>query len=245
VFALTDRVTDAVETGGPVVLMFVMFLENVFPPIPSELVLPLAGFMVEQGALNPVVAIVAATLGSLMGAVVLYEAGRYGGRPLVLRYGRILKVDDERLDRADAWMDRHGTKVVLVARMIPLARSIVSVPAGTTRMGRTRFLAYSALGSLIWNTALIGAGWALGATYEQASDWVGTLTVVAAAALVVGLLALWWRTQRIRRGREMDEVLEAAGVDPSDQSIRERTTAMTADTSRPTASESTDRSDPR
>ncbi|MFZ4517834.1 MAG: DedA family protein [Microthrixaceae bacterium] len=254
-FALTDRVTEAVETGGPLVLTLVMFLENVFPPIPSELVLPLAGFMVEQGALNPVVAIVASTLGSLMGAAVLYEAGRYGGRPLVLRYGRILKVDDQRLDRADAWMDRHGTKVVLVARMIPLARSIVSVPAGTTRMGRAQFLAYSAVGSLIWNTALIGAGWALGATYEQASDWVGTLTVIAAAALVVGLLVLWWRAQRIRRGREMEEVLEAAGVDthhddpagtdPTDQPMRDFTTAMTAATSRPTAPESTERSDPR
>ena len=95
--AVTAWVEEAVATGGPLVLTLAMFLENVFPPIPSELVLPLAGFLVEQGAMNPVVALVASTLGSVLGAVVLYEAGRYGGRPLVLRYGRVLRVDDDAL----------------------------------------------------------------------------------------------------------------------------------------------------
>ena len=216
-FALTGWVEDAVETGGPLVLTLVMFIENVFPPIPSELVLPLAGFMVERGVLNPVVALLASTLGSALGAIVLYEAGRYGGRPLVLRYGRVLRVDTDKLDRADRWMDRHGTKVVLVARMIPLARSIVSVPAGTTQMGRGQFLLYTTIGSLLWNGALIGAGWALGAAYEQAADVVGTLSMVAAAALVVGLLVLWWRVQR-RPGREVLETGNTVDLDDPDES---------------------------
>ncbi len=213
---MTGWVEDAVESGGPLVLTFVMFLENVFPPIPSELVLPLAGFLVEQGVLNPFVALAAATLGSVLGAIVLYEAGRYGGRPLVLRYGRVLRVDTDKLDRADDWMDRHGTKVVLVARMIPLARSVVSVPAGTTRMGRGQFLLYTTVGSLIWNAALIGAGWALGAAYEQAADVVGTLSVIAAIGLVVGLLLLWWRVQR-RPGREVLGEVEAVDLEDPDQ----------------------------
>ncbi len=197
--ALTGWATDAIATGGPLVLVLVMFLENVFPPIPSEVVLPLAGYMVEQGELNPVVTVLAATLGSVLGAVVLYEAGRHGGRPLLLRHGRVLRLDEDRMDRADGWMDRHGSKVVFAARMVPLARSVVSVPAGTTRMGRGHFLLYTATGSFIWNTALIAAGWALGATWEQAADWVGTLSTVAAAAAVLGGLVLWWRTQRVRR----------------------------------------------
>ena len=133
--ALTGWATDAIATGGPLVLVLVMFLENVFPPIPSEVVLPLAGYMVEQGELNPVVTVLAATLGSVLGAVVLYEAGRHGGRPLLLRHGRVLRLDEDRMDRADGWMDRHGSKVVFAARMVPLARSVVSVPAGTTRHG--------------------------------------------------------------------------------------------------------------
>lgn len=215
-FAITGRVEDAVEGGGPLVLTLVMFLENVVPPIPSELVLPLAGFLVEQGVLNPAVAVAASTLGSVLGAIVLYEAGRYGGRPLVLRYGRVLRVDTDKLDRADAWMDRHGTKVVLVARMVPLARSVVSVPAGTTRMGRGQFLLYTAAGSLLWNSALIGAGWMLGSAYEQAADAVGILSVVAAVVLVVVLLLLWWRVQR-RPGRGvLDTVQPVDPVDPDD-----------------------------
>ena len=165
--ALTGWATDAIATGGPLVLVLVMFLENVFPPIPSEVVLPLAGYMVEQGELNPVVTVLAATLGSVLGAVVLYEAGRHGGRPLLLRHGRVLRLDEDRMDRADGWMDRHGSKVVFAARMVPLARSVVSVPAGTTRMGRGHFLIYTATGSFIWNTALdrgrLGPGGHLGA----------------------------------------------------------------------------------
>jgi membrane protein DedA with SNARE-associated domain len=256
VYGLTQWATDAISTGGPLVLVLVMFLENVFPPIPSEVVLPLAGFLVEQGTMNPVVAVLAATLGSTLGAAFLYEVGRYGGRPLVLRYGRVLRLDEARLDRADDWMDRHGTKVVFAARTVPLARSVVSVPAGTTKMGRVQFLGYSALGSLVWNTALIGAGWALGATWHQASDLVGVLSTVAAAAAVVGLLVLWYRVQR---GRRRDDVADAStdaatdaeagdpdaddGADAADaQDSRERTTATVAPTSRPSATESTDRS---
>jgi membrane protein DedA with SNARE-associated domain len=234
--ALTDWATDAISTGGPLVLTFVMFLENVFPPIPSEVVLPLAGYLVEQGELHPAAALAAATLGSVLGAQVLYEAGRHGGRPLVLRHGRVLRVDEAALDRADGWMDRHGTKVVLAARMVPLARSVVSVPAGTTRMPRGPFIAYTAIGSLLWNAALIGAGWALGATWEQASDWVGVLSTVAAASAVAAGLVLWWRNQRIR-GR-------GPGRGPAAQARRSRTTATAAPTSRPTAAPSTERSSP-
>lgn len=258
-YGLTQWATDAISTGGPLVLVLVMFLENVFPPIPSEVVLPLAGFLVEQGSMNPVVAVLAATLGSTLGAAFLYEVGRYGGRPLVLRYGRVLRLDEARLDKADDWMDRHGTKVVFAARMVPLARSVVSVPAGTTKMGRAQFLTYSALGSLVWNIALIGAGWALGATWHQASDLVGVLSTVAAAAAVVGLLVLWYRVQRGRRRAARASADDTAITDdtatggdapgsgdaPDDQESRDRTTATVAPTSRPSATESTDRSPSR
>jgi len=243
VLSMTDWTTDAITDGGPLVLTFVMFLENVFPPIPSEVVLPLAGYLVDQGALNPVVTVAAATLGSVLGATFLYEVGRRGGRPLVLRYGRVLRIDGERLDRADGWMARHGTTVVLAARMVPLARSIVSVPAGTAQMRRLPFLAYTAIGSLLWNSALIGAGWALGATWEQASDWVGTLSTVAAAAAVVVGLALWWRTQRVRRRPVARDADDRDPTDPTDaQDMRLRTTATAAPTSRRTAASSIDRS---
>jgi membrane protein DedA with SNARE-associated domain len=154
---------------------------------------------VYQGKMNAIVALLAATLGSVLGAVVLYEAGRYGGRPLLLRWGHVLRVDEAKLDRADTWMDRHGTKIVFAARMVPLARSVVSVPAGTTQMGRARFLLYTTVGSLLWNTALIGAGYLLGSAYEKAAGPVSTAGKIVAVLAVVGGVYLFWRTQRIRR----------------------------------------------
>lgn len=197
--SITSWVEDAVRTGGPLMLVLVMFVENVFPPIPSELVLPLAGYLVHQGQLNPVAAVLAATLGSVLGAVVLYEAGRQGGRPLLLRWGHVLRVDEAKLDRADSWMDRHGTKIVFAARMVPLARSVVSVPAGTTRMGRPRFLLYTTVGSLVWNCALVSAGYLLGAAYKEAAGPVGTAGKVVAVLAVAGVVYLALRTRQVRR----------------------------------------------
>ncbi len=121
---------DTLSALGVFGLVLLLLLENVFPPIPSELILPLAGFLVGQDQLGAIPAFLGATAGSLLGAYVLYGLGRWGGRPLVLRYGRVLRIDAENLDRAEHWFERYGSSVVFFARMVPGARSIVSVPAG-------------------------------------------------------------------------------------------------------------------
>lgn len=196
---ITAWVEQFMQTGGLLALGLIMLIENLFPPIPSELVLPFAGFEVSRGSLTFVEALLASTLGSVVGALILYALGRYGGRPLVLRFRRVLRVSERDLDRADAWFDRHGPKVVLFARMVPLARSVVSIPAGWSEMPVVRFTLLTAVGSLIWNALLIGGGVLLGDNYEQIASLVGTfsnvilvLTVVAAVAVVV-----WW----VRRSR--------------------------------------------
>ena len=186
-------VLDVIAALGYVGLALLLVAENLFPPIPSEVVLPLAGFLVDRGDLGFWQALFASTFGSVAGALMLYTFGRYGGRKLVLRYGRFLRVDEDGLDRADAWFRRYGDWVVLFARVVPFARSIVSIPAGTMNMPVVRFVALTAMGSCAWNALLIGAGMMLGANWQRVETWVGSysntvLIVVVAAAAIVLLL---------------------------------------------------------
>jgi membrane protein DedA with SNARE-associated domain len=201
--AIDDVAHDALETAGYGGLIAVMIVENLVPPIPSELVLPLAGYEVSRGELTFVATVAAATLGSLVGALILYAIGRWGGRPAIDRWGRRLHVGPQQIDRAETWFARWGDWVVLGARLVPGARSVVSIPAGTMRMGVARFTALTTLGSAIWNTVLIGAGWALGDNWEAMTGWVGSASkvvlVVAVLAIAIGGLVL---AHRVRRGRQ-------------------------------------------
>jgi membrane protein DedA with SNARE-associated domain len=192
-------VLDVIAALGYVGLALLLIAENLFPPIPSEVVLPLAGFLVGRGDLGFWQALIASTFGSVAGALILYVLGRYGGRKLVLRYGRYLHVDEDRLDRADGWFRRYGDWVVLFARVVPFARSVVSIPAGTMKMPAFRFTALTALGSLAWNTLLIGAGVVLGANWQRVEAWIGSysnLVLVVAAVGVAILLVL----HQLRKG---------------------------------------------
>jgi membrane protein DedA with SNARE-associated domain len=189
---MTQWAEELLLGGGYALLAALILLENLFPPIPSELLLPLAGSRVAAGELDYFLAVLAATAGSVLGALLLYALGRIGGRPLLLRHGRLLRLDERRLDRADDFFDAHGPKIVLLGRLIPGVRSVVSVPAGLSEMPVARFVALTALGSTIWNAVLIGAGWALGARWrevthavESADVWV-YVAVVAAIALAFG-----------------------------------------------------------
>lgn len=198
--SLTDFIGDVIAAVGPLGLGLLLLGETLFPPMPSEAILPLAGFYVDDGRITYVGAVLGATVGSLAGALVLYALGRYGGRPLVLKERRFLRVRKRDLDRAERWFDRFGPAIVLVARVIPLARSYISVPAGTMRMGLPIFAALTFVGSAVWNAALIGAGWALGSRWEEVSDVVATASpfVVAGVGIVcIGVAAWWWRRRRI------------------------------------------------
>lgn len=201
--ALTESVQQAITAGGSIGLALIMLIENLFPPIPSELVLPYAGYEVGRGSLTFLQALLAATAGSVVGAVILYELGRYGGRPLILRFRRVLRVSEADLDRADGWFDRHGPKLVFFARMVPLARSVVSIPAGFSQMPRGPFLLLTTLGSALWNAILIGGGLLLGENYERIADVAGTYSNVVVALLAVAVVALgiWWWRVRGRSGQ--------------------------------------------
>ena len=192
-------VTGAVRSGGLLALAFVMVLENLFPPIPSEAVLPLAGYLINSGEFTFLGALGAATAGSVLGALLLYAVGRYGGRPMALRYRWLFRASEADLDRADAWFDRHGPKLVLFARMVPLARSIVSVPAGASEMPIGRFTLLTTVGSAAWNALLISLGLFLGQRYTEVVDIVerfSTLIGLAVLAGLVALVVLWYRRRQ-------------------------------------------------
>lgn len=203
--ATVDAVTDLVHDLGYLGLFLLMVGENLFPPIPSEVVLPLAGFLVDDGRMSFAGAVAAATAGSVTGALLLYAIARFGGRPAILRYGRIARLDAEDLARAEAWFARRGPLVVFIARILPVGRSMVSFPAGALRMGIVPFTLLTAAGSAVWNTALIGAGWMLGAEWERVSGTVGGITTVLVVAVTLAVpvvVARWVR----RRGRPVAPV---------------------------------------
>ena len=193
-------VMDIIAALGYLGLALLLVAENLFPPIPSEVVLPFAGFLVGQGDLNFWGALVAATLGSVLGALILYVLGRWGGRRLILRYGSWLRVDKQGLDRAEGWFRRWGDWVVLFARIVPLARSIVSIPAGTAKMPLARFVALTTIGSALWNALLIGAGALLGANWALIQNWIGAYSnavlIVATVAVAVFLFLYQYRRER-------------------------------------------------
>jgi membrane protein DedA with SNARE-associated domain len=177
-----------------------MALENLFPPIPSELILPFAGFLVGRGELGFLPVLVASTAGSLFGALVLYALGRWGGRKLILRYGRFLRVKEADLDRAEGWFDKYDEWVVLFGRMVPGVRSVVSIPAGMLGTPFVRFVLLTTAGSAAWNALLLGAGWYLGDNWQQIAGIVGSASNVVLVLVAVALVsaAVWWWRRRVR-----------------------------------------------
>jgi membrane protein DedA with SNARE-associated domain len=190
-------------------IALIMLAENLFPPIPSEFVLPFAGFLVAGGQMSFVGVVAAGTLGSVVGAVILYFFGLWAGEPvlryLVRRYGRWWLLSEADLDRTIQFFERRGEVVVFFARVVPIFRSLISLPAGMSRMPFGKFLLLTTLGSAIWSTILVWAGVLLGANWEQILGFISryqrliVVAAVLAAAVFVGRRLLALRAARASR----------------------------------------------
>ncbi|MER7765580.1 DedA family protein [Kitasatospora sp. NPDC096140] len=179
---------DLVDTMGGPGAGLAIALENLFPPLPSEVILPLTGFAAGQGVLSLVSALFWTTLGSVVGAVVLYWIGLLFGRERMHAiWARLPLVKVSDLERTEQWFARHGTKAVFLGRMVPIFRSLISVPAGVERMALPQFIMLTTLGSLIWNSVLVMAGYWLGDRWETVETYVGVLSKVVLAVVVVAL----------------------------------------------------------
>lgn len=186
--------------GGPGAGLAIA-LENLFPPLPSEIILPLTGFAAGQGVLSLTSALFWTTLGSVAGAVALYWIGALFGRVRMHAiWGRLPLVKASDLVRTEEWFARHGGKAVFLGRMVPIFRSLISVPAGVERMPMPRFIMLTTLGSLVWNSVLVVAGYALGDRWDVVESYVGVLSKAVVA--LVGVACAAYVAVRLRgRGR--------------------------------------------
>jgi membrane protein DedA with SNARE-associated domain len=173
-------VQSMMQSLGAFGIALLMFLENIFPPIPSELIMPLAGYWSTQGDISIVIVIVAGGIGSLLGVIPWYYAGRALGKERLKRFsehhGRWLTLSPADIESADRWFREKGPLAVLFGRLVPTVRTLISVPAGIAQMPFAKFLIYSAIGSGIWTTALAMAGYLLGQAYQTVSTYVGPVS---------------------------------------------------------------------
>lgn len=202
---LATWVQDVIESLGYLGVALLVIAENLFPPIPSEIVLPFAGFVARRGDGSVVVMVVASTIGSVVGALVLYAIAAAIGperiHSFVVRFGKWFGVKESDIVRAEEWFDRRSNVAVLVGRCVPLIRSLVSIPAGFRRMKFVPFITLTAIGSAVWNIALIGAGAALGDQWDRVGDYVGIFQWLVIAAIFGVILKFAWSKVNARRAR--------------------------------------------
>ena len=199
--AITSWVTSLMETLGAPGVGIAIFLESAFPPIPSEVVLPLAGFTASQGSMGLVAAIVWATVGSLLGAYLLYFVGHLVGADRLRKIADWLwLVEAADVDKSIAWFDKYGSPSVFFGRMVPGIRSLISIPAGIDRMGLVKFTLWTTLGSAIWNSILVYLGFTLGENWHTVTDYMGEFSLIIKILLVIAFVALTiWLVRRQRK----------------------------------------------
>ena len=199
---MAEWITNMMDSLGYWGIGLLMFLENLFPPIPSELIMPLAGFTVAQGKLNFGLVVLAGVLGTVLGALPWYYAGQILGeqrlKKLADKYGRWLTISSKDIDKAKRWFDRRGGQAVFICRLVPGVRTLISLPAGISRMPIVPFLLYSTLGTFLWVGLLTYAGYALGDNYELVDEYLAPVSKIVVVTIVIAFI-LWIVRRNMRR----------------------------------------------
>ena len=201
---MQDLIIEIMNNFGYIGVFLLIAIENIFPPIPSEVILLFGGFMTTYTSMNVVGVIIASTLGSLLGAIILYYIGKILNKErlkkiITSKPGKLLRLKPEDIDKADSWFDNKGNKTVFFCRFIPVIRSLISIPAGMSEMPMKKFLIYTTAGSLIWNTALTVAGSIVGENWTdilEIMDQYSHIIVIALAVLFIIALIIFYSKKR-------------------------------------------------
>ena len=194
--AVGTRMVGATGYAG---VFLLMVAESMVLPVPSEAVMPFAGFLVAEGSMSAVAAVGFATLGSLVGSLLSYAIGRFGGRPFIAKYGKVLLLDASDLERTDGFFRRRGAVTIFVSRFIPVVRHLISIPAGMGRMRLLPFCLFTVVGAALWNSLLTWCGFALRANWDAVLRYA-RLVDVGVLVVLAGLVALFvFRHLRVRR----------------------------------------------
>ena len=190
---MQEWILNTMNSLGYLGIGLLMFAENLFPPIPSELIMPLAGFTVAKGGMNFTLAVLAGVVGTILGALPWYYAGKLVGeerlKHLADKYGKWITVSSEDIDKATRWFNRYGNKAVLFGRLVPGIRTLISLPAGLSEMPIVPFLIYSTLGTTAWVMLLTFLGFMLGENYELVDEYLGPVSKIVLLILIVAFIA--------------------------------------------------------
>ncbi|HDS30905.1 MAG TPA: DedA family protein [Firmicutes bacterium] len=209
---ITQWCTHVIEVGGYPVLFGLMALESMIAPIPSEAVMPFAGFLAYEGKMSMWLIMVSATIGSIVGSTLSYWMGLYGGRPLVLKVGKYLFLNVHHLDATERFFNKYGTWTVFICRFIPVVRHFISIPAGMGRMPTGVFLIYTAIGATMWNMFLAWAGFKLKENWESLRDYfhyVDMVILVAAIVFIVGYIIGQIKHHRDEKLRQVPDDIDS------------------------------------
>ncbi|HHP7230878.1 MAG TPA: DedA family protein [Xenococcaceae cyanobacterium] len=201
---MLDWIVNTVNSLGYVGIALLMFLENLFPPIPSELIMPLAGFVVTQGKLNFTYVVIAGVVGSVLGALPWYYLGKAWGlkriKRLADRYGKWLTISSQDIQQAKLWFEKRGKAAACFSRIVPGVRTYISVPAGISKMSLLPFLFYSTLGTAVWVSLLTYAGYILGANYDRVKQFLAPISAIVIVFLVIAFII--WIIKRQKRQKK-------------------------------------------
>ncbi len=190
------QIISFLEYGGYFSVFTLMTLESMLLPIPSEVILPFAGYLVYRGSMNMILAIVAGTLGGLTGSLISYGIGYYGGRPFIIKFGRYIMLREQELSVVENWFKKYGSISVFLTRLVPIFRTFISIPAGIGKMNIFKFTIYTTLGSLIWSIVLVYLGFMLGKNWIVIFGFFSALDYVVYAVAIAIILYLGYRAYK-------------------------------------------------
>lgn len=198
---MLEYIVNTINSLGYIGIALLMALENIFPPIPSELIMPLAGFTVSQGKLQFLSVVIAGTIGSLLGATPWYFLGKYWGlkrtKKIADKYGKWLTVSGEDVEKAKKWFDRRGYAATALGRLVPGIRTYISIPAGISKMPLIPFLIYSTAGSIVWVSLLTYSGYILGENYERVGAYLKPISAFVLIAVLS--ISIYWIIKRRKK----------------------------------------------